>query len=223
MHKQPRRFRRAGQCQRRRVRHAWLPPSVTLRNAWLLAAQRAWFRGRGEGAYRAAVHSFSTFITEIAGEPRRATERCRAILSGMTERIIGLAIEVHRHSGPGLLESFYAAGLCRELARAGIRVRRKLGFRRSIRANLCRLGSGPISWRTKLLFWKSRRFPHCCRPTNAITDSFAYERSSGRPAIQLPRASAEGWPAALCWVTALCRVAGFSSPWPPVALVLPPC
>jgi PD-(D/E)XK nuclease superfamily len=38
----------------------------------------------------------------------------------LTERIIGLAIEVHRHSGPGLLESFYAAALCRELERAGI-------------------------------------------------------------------------------------------------------
>jgi PD-(D/E)XK nuclease superfamily len=33
-----------------------------------------------------------------------------------TERIIGLAIEVHWHIGPGLLESFYVATLCRELA-----------------------------------------------------------------------------------------------------------
>ena len=39
----------------------------------------------------------------------------------LTKRIIGLAIEVHRHTGPGLLESFYAAALCRELERAGIR------------------------------------------------------------------------------------------------------
>ena len=46
----------------------------------------------------------------------------------LTERIIGLAIEVHRHSGPGLLESFYAAALCRELERAGIRVRREVGI-----------------------------------------------------------------------------------------------
>ena len=32
----------------------------------------------------------------------------------LTERIIGLAIEVHRHTGPGLLESFYVAALSRE-------------------------------------------------------------------------------------------------------------
>lgn len=46
----------------------------------------------------------------------------------LTERIIGLAIEVHRHTGPGLLESFYTAALCRELERAGIRVRREAGI-----------------------------------------------------------------------------------------------
>jgi GxxExxY protein len=46
----------------------------------------------------------------------------------LTERIIGLAIEVHRHTGPGLLESFYSAALCRELERAGIRVRREVGI-----------------------------------------------------------------------------------------------
>ena len=46
----------------------------------------------------------------------------------LTQRIIGLEIEVHRHTGPGLLESFYAAALCRELERAGIRVRREAGI-----------------------------------------------------------------------------------------------
>jgi GxxExxY protein len=38
-------------------------------------------------------------------------------LSDMT---IGAAIEVHRHLGPGLLESSYHACLCRELALRGI-------------------------------------------------------------------------------------------------------
>ncbi len=44
------------------------------------------------------------------------------MLSGdaLTERIIGLAIEVHRCSGPGLLESAYEQCLCFELAQAGI-------------------------------------------------------------------------------------------------------
>jgi GxxExxY protein len=38
----------------------------------------------------------------------------------LTERIIGLAIEVHRQTGPGLLESVYAACLGFELEQAGI-------------------------------------------------------------------------------------------------------
>ena len=38
----------------------------------------------------------------------------------LTDRVIGLAIEVHRHTGPGLLESFYRECLCLELAGAGI-------------------------------------------------------------------------------------------------------
>ncbi len=36
----------------------------------------------------------------------------------LTDRVIGLAIEVHRHTGPGLLESVYEMRLCRELANA---------------------------------------------------------------------------------------------------------
>jgi GxxExxY protein len=38
----------------------------------------------------------------------------------LTERTIGLAIEVHRRTVPGWLQSFYAAALYRELERAGI-------------------------------------------------------------------------------------------------------
>jgi GxxExxY protein len=33
----------------------------------------------------------------------------------ISEKVIGAAIEVHRHLGPGLLESGYHACLCREL------------------------------------------------------------------------------------------------------------
>jgi GxxExxY protein len=45
----------------------------------------------------------------------------------LSDRIIGLAIEVHRRTGPRLLESFYAAALCRALERAGVHVHRKVG------------------------------------------------------------------------------------------------
>lgn len=38
----------------------------------------------------------------------------------MTDRVIGLAIEVHRGLGPGLLESAYEACLCFELEQSGI-------------------------------------------------------------------------------------------------------
>ncbi len=46
----------------------------------------------------------------------------------LTERVIGLAIEVHRQMGPGLLESVYESCLCHELGRAGIEFKRQVGI-----------------------------------------------------------------------------------------------
>jgi len=43
----------------------------------------------------------------------------------ITERIIGCAIEVHRHLGPGLLESAYEECLNWELIHNGLRVERQ--------------------------------------------------------------------------------------------------
>ena len=43
----------------------------------------------------------------------------------LTERIIGAAIEVHRHLGPGVLESVFEECLCYELAQAELSVRRQ--------------------------------------------------------------------------------------------------
>lgn len=40
----------------------------------------------------------------------------------ITEGIIGAAIEVHRHLGPGLLESAYQAALAYELNQRGYKV-----------------------------------------------------------------------------------------------------
>ena len=44
----------------------------------------------------------------------------------LTDRVIGLAIEVHRHLGPGLLESAYDECLSFEVAQAGIEHRRQV-------------------------------------------------------------------------------------------------
>ena len=48
------------------------------------------------------------------------TERER--LNGITEKIIGSAIQVHRVLGPGLLESAYEACLAFELGRQGLKL-----------------------------------------------------------------------------------------------------
>jgi len=46
----------------------------------------------------------------------------------LAERIIGAAIEVHRHLGPGLLESVYQECLARELLRGALDVRREVAL-----------------------------------------------------------------------------------------------
>jgi GxxExxY protein len=43
----------------------------------------------------------------------------------LTERIIGCAMEVHRHLGPGLLESTYESALCVEFDAAGLKYERQ--------------------------------------------------------------------------------------------------
>jgi len=57
-------------------------------------------------------------------EPDRRTQE-RERLDRITEKTIGAAIEVHRHLGPGLLESAYEECLCRELTLRGIAFERQ--------------------------------------------------------------------------------------------------
>jgi GxxExxY protein len=45
----------------------------------------------------------------------------------ITDQIIGCAIEVHRHLGPGLLESVYESALCLELKSVGLPFTRQVG------------------------------------------------------------------------------------------------
>jgi GxxExxY protein len=46
----------------------------------------------------------------------------------LTERIIGLAIEVHRQLGPGLLESAYEECLCYEFQQSGLQYQRQVAL-----------------------------------------------------------------------------------------------
>ncbi len=50
-----------------------------------------------------------------------------ALETDLTERIIGCAIEVHRHLGPGLLESVYESAMCLELRSVGLPFARQVG------------------------------------------------------------------------------------------------
>ncbi|HJW84916.1 MAG TPA: GxxExxY protein [Anaerolineae bacterium] len=47
-------------------------------------------------------------------------------LNRLTERIIGCAIEVHRHLGPGLLENVYEEAVCVEFDLQGISYQRQV-------------------------------------------------------------------------------------------------
>lgn len=51
-----------------------------------------------------------------------------SLATDLTEQIIGSAIEVHRHLGPGLLESVYESALCIELRSVGLPFTRQLGI-----------------------------------------------------------------------------------------------
>ena len=53
-------------------------------------------------------------------QPRRRWNTKLEDSSGLTSRIIGAAIEVHKALGPGLLESLYEAAMCIELEEQGI-------------------------------------------------------------------------------------------------------
>jgi len=50
----------------------------------------------------------------------RALENSKLLEGSLTKEIIGAAIEVHSHLGPGLLESAYEICLCHELSQRGL-------------------------------------------------------------------------------------------------------
>ena len=64
----------------------------------------------------------STEEAETRGMPRVSW----SAENELTDKIIGAAIEVHRHLGPGLLESAYQECLCYELSRMGLAFTREV-------------------------------------------------------------------------------------------------
>ena len=56
-------------------------------------------------------------------------------INKITEGIIGAALEVHRHLGPGLLESSYEAALCVELSNRGMKYLRQFSVPLTYKGN----------------------------------------------------------------------------------------
>ena len=56
----------------------------------------------------------------------KASTASASDLNGVTHGIIAAAIEVHRHLGPGLLESAYQECVCYELSRIGLAFTREV-------------------------------------------------------------------------------------------------
>ena len=57
---------------------------------------------------------------EGAERPRQSNQPRRVEFDELSKTVIGCALEVHRHLGPGLLESTYEQCLAAELSEAGI-------------------------------------------------------------------------------------------------------
>jgi GxxExxY protein len=104
-----------------------------------------------------------------------------------------LAIEVHRHSRPGLLELFYATALCRELQRDGIPVRREAGIPAMYKGG----EPLPLGFRADILVDETvileiKAVPALLPVHDMQLQTLpAHEQFSGRPAVQLPRTSPE--------------------------------
>ncbi len=66
-------------------------------------------------------------MTDKSKPNNAETAEVRGVVENvLTDQIIGCAIEVHRHLGPGLLESVYEECLCYELSQLGLRFERQV-------------------------------------------------------------------------------------------------
>ena len=66
-------------------------------------------------------------MTDKSKPNNAETAEIRAVVENvLTDQIIGCAIEVHRHLGPGLIESVYEECLCSELSQIGLHFERQV-------------------------------------------------------------------------------------------------
>ena len=75
-----------------------------------------------EAAKTAAFRSCAAACATVAGPAIALPRRVSFQKSQLAQTVIGLAIEVHRTLGPGLIESIYRRCLVHELRAAGVRV-----------------------------------------------------------------------------------------------------
>ena len=80
--------------------------------------------------------------------PVRFSEKTSVNDDPLTHRIIGAAIEVHRHLGPGLLESTYEECLCLELTLLGIPFERQVPLPIVYKSMTLLRAYKPDSWST---------------------------------------------------------------------------
>ena len=75
-----------------------------------------------------AEEEAESFEMKDKSKPESAEEaEVRGVVENvLTDQIIGCAIEVHRHLGPGLLEAVYEECLCYELSQVGLRFERQV-------------------------------------------------------------------------------------------------
>ena len=62
------------------------------------------------------------------GDSEIQMDKYPAVATDLTEQIIRCAIEVHRHLGPGPLESLYESALCIELRAVGLPFTQQVGI-----------------------------------------------------------------------------------------------
>ena|SRR5690349_19214961 len=105
---------------------------------------------------------------------------------GLSQQVIGLAIEVHRHLGPGLLESAYEECLCLELKEAGLPFRRQVPLPiiyKSIKLD-CGYRLDLVVMDRLILESKDRRTT-VADPQRAAFDVYEAERYPNRIALEL--------------------------------------